>query len=115
MEAYGEPEISERHRHRYEVNNAFIEQLESAGMQMTGRFTQGDLVEIVELPQHPWFLGCQFHPEFKSRPMAAHPLFTQFITAALANAKRRTWSARKQQKEEPAKVTTQKARARKKS
>ena len=62
---------------------------------MTGYFTRSNLVEIIELPDHPWFLGCQFHPEFTSRPMTPHPLFTHFIEAGLAYAKRREWEAKK--------------------
>ncbi len=83
--AYGEKEISERHRHRYEFNNDFKERLEEAGLIMSGASPDGQLVEIVEIDNHPWFLGCQFHPEFKSRPMNPHPLFVSFIEAALAH------------------------------
>jgi CTP synthase len=83
-EAYGTLEISERHRHRYEVNNEYRELLSSNGMKFSGLSPDGDLVEIVELPDHPWYIGCQFHPELKSRPMRAHPLFRAFIAAALA-------------------------------
>ena len=85
--AYGKKEISERHRHRYEFNNAFKEKLEQAGLIMSGISPDGQLVEIVEIADHPWFLGCQFHPEFKSRPMDPHPLFVSFIEAALAYKK----------------------------
>lgn len=81
-------EISERHRHRYEVNNVLIEPLEQAGLRVSGRSIDGNLVEIIELPHHPWFVGCQFHPEFKSTPRDAHPLFTSFIHAANQQAKR---------------------------
>ncbi|MBS3732035.1 MAG: CTP synthase [Desulfobacterales bacterium] len=83
FEAYGSTDISERHRHRYEFNNDYLEPLEEHGMVFSGFSPRGDLVEIVELKDHPWFLGCQFHPEFKSRPMSAHPLFLEFIRAAL--------------------------------
>jgi CTP synthase len=83
-EAYGTLEISERHRHRYEVNNAYRELLSQEGMRFSGTSPDGDLVEIVEIAEHPWYLGCQFHPELKSRPMRAHPLFRAFIGAALA-------------------------------
>jgi CTP synthase len=83
--AYGKKEISERHRHRYEFNNDFKERLEEAGLIMSGASPDGQLVEIVEIDNHPWFLGCQFHPEFKSRPMNPHPLFVSFIEAALAH------------------------------
>ncbi len=82
---YGCREIRERHRHRYEVNNAYREILEKHGFMASGLSPKGDLVEIVELKDHPWFLGCQFHPEFKSRPMNAHPLFREFIRASLAS------------------------------
>jgi CTP synthase len=81
--AYGITEISERHRHRYEFNNAYKERLEEKGLVISGLSPNGELVEIVELKDHPWFLGCQFHPEFKSRPMEPHPLFRNFIQAAL--------------------------------
>jgi CTP synthase len=82
FKAYGKNEISERHRHRYEFNNDFKERLEDAGLVVTGASPDGQLVEIVEIADHPWFLGCQFHPEFKSRPMDPHPLFASFIEAA---------------------------------
>jgi CTP synthase len=87
--AYGMTNISERHRHRYEFNNEFREQLVRNGLSVSGTSPSGDLVEIVELPDHPWFLGCQFHPEFKSRPMDPHPLFSSFINAALEYSQRR--------------------------
>ncbi len=88
-QAYGADEISERHRHRYEFNNAFRPALEAKGMRFSGLSPDGQLVEVVELPDHPWFVGCQFHPEFKSRPYAPHPLFSSFIQAALAHQKSR--------------------------
>lgn len=81
--AYGEDAISERHRHRYEFNNTFRRQLEEKGLVISGVSPDDTLVEIVELADHPWFLGCQFHPEFQSKPMAPHPLFRDFIKAAL--------------------------------
>jgi len=81
--AYKTEEISERHRHRFEFNNAYREQLESGGLVVSGTSPDNNLVEIVELADHPWFLGCQFHPEFKSKPMRPHPLFRDFIKAAL--------------------------------
>jgi CTP synthase len=81
--AYGASEISERHRHRYEVNNDFREALTGHGMLISGASPDRRLVEMIELPQHPYFVGCQFHPEFKSRPQAPHPLFQSFIAAAL--------------------------------
>jgi CTP synthase len=79
--AYGTREIQERHRHRYEFNNEFKEILTSKGLVISGTSPNGELVEIVELKDHPWFLGCQFHPEFKSRPMQPHPLFRDFVKA----------------------------------
>jgi CTP synthase len=81
--AYGREVISERHRHRYEFNNQFRDVLEAAGLRFTGIHVECTLVEIVEISDHPWYLGCQFHPEFTSKPMRPHPLFTAFITAAL--------------------------------
>ncbi len=85
--AYGEENISERHRHRYEFNNKFKEKLGECGLVFSGNSPDGSLVEIVELTEHPWFVGCQFHPEFKSRPMEAHPLFRDFIRAAVDYAR----------------------------
>ncbi len=82
-QAYGKDEISERHRHRYEFNNKYLESLKAAGLVISGVSPDGALVEIIELKGHPWFLGCQFHPEFKSTPRRPHPLFTAFIGAAL--------------------------------
>ena len=81
-QAYGVKKISERHRHRYEFNNDYKTLLVEKGMVVSGSSPTGDLVEIIEIKDHPWFLGCQFHPEFKSRPMDAHPLFREFIRAA---------------------------------
>ena len=79
---YGTTEISERHRHRYEFNNEYRERLAEKGLVLSGVSPDGTLVEMIELDKHPWFLGCQFHPEFKSRPTAPHPLFASFIKAA---------------------------------
>lgn len=87
LDAYKKELVEERHRHRYEFNNEFKEALAEKGMVFSGTSPDGTLVEIVELPDHPWFLGCQFHPEFKSRPMDAHPLFREFIGAAKKHAK----------------------------
>ncbi|MGD8894136.1 MAG: CTP synthase [Desulfobacterales bacterium] len=87
--AYDMLNISERHRHRYEFNNAFKERLEEKGLVISGTSPDGTLVEMVEIKGHPWFLGCQFHPEFKSRPMNPHPLFREFIRASLAYSKTR--------------------------
>lgn len=83
FKAYGKLEISERHRHRYEVNNTYREDMEKAGVIFSGLSPDGKLVEVMEYKNHPWFLGCQFHPEFKSRPMQPHPLFEEFIKAAI--------------------------------
>jgi CTP synthase len=80
---YGQTEIQERHRHRYEVNNIFVEELENNGMVASGWNPRTDLVEIIELPDHPWYFGVQFHPELKSRVLNPHPLFREFVTAAL--------------------------------
>lgn len=86
--AYKQEHISERHRHRYEFNNAYKDRLEKAGLKISGTSPDHELVEIVELMDHPWYLGCQFHPEFKSKPMDPHPLFKAFIRASLKNAKK---------------------------
>jgi len=83
--AYGSEMISERHRHRYEFNPQYEALLEENGMVVSGKNPERDLVEIIELPGHPWFLGCQFHPEFKSRPLSPHPLFVRFVAAAMEN------------------------------
>ena len=83
--AFGELEISERHRHRYEFNREYEETLVAHGLRLTGATPDGTYVEIVELADHPWFLGCQFHPEFKSKPFAPHPLFKAYIQAAYRN------------------------------
>jgi CTP synthase len=83
-EAYGQELIDERHRHRYEVNPEYVPQLEERGFRVTGKSPDGKFVEIIELENHPWFLGCQFHPEYKSRPTAPHPLFRSFVAAARA-------------------------------
>jgi CTP synthase len=87
---YGRKEISERHRHRYEFNREFEEILTSYGLSVTGYSPDRNFVEIVEIQNHPWFLGCQFHPEFKSKPLSPHPLFVSFISAAMKHKKRRT-------------------------
>jgi CTP synthase len=85
-EIYGVDTIHERHRHRYEVNNNYVQQLQDAGMRVAGWSADNNLVEMVELPEHPWFIACQFHPEFTSRPRGGHPLFTSYIEAACAHA-----------------------------
>jgi len=83
--AYGDKTILERHRHRYEFNNEFRDKLEKVGMIVAGVNRERDLVEIVELKDHPFFVGVQFHPEFKSRPLSPHPLFREFIKSAIKN------------------------------
>jgi CTP synthase len=88
-ELYGEAVIFERHRHRYEVNNLYRERLTDAGLVVCGTFEEGRLVEMVELPDHPWFVASQFHPEFKSRPTRPAPLFRGFVGAALVRARQR--------------------------
>jgi CTP synthase len=87
-EAYSAPRVQERHRHRYEVNNAYRERLEEAGLVFSGTSPDGRLVEFAELPRdrHPFFVGTQAHPEFRSRPTRAHPLFAAFVAAALRRA-----------------------------
>jgi CTP synthase len=79
---YGKDVISERHRHRYEFNNGYRQDLEDAGMKVAGTSIDGRLVEMIEIPTHPWFVACQFHPEFTSTPRYGHPLFQGFIEAA---------------------------------
>ena len=84
--AYKADLIQERHRHRYEVNNAFKEALEKKGLIVSGICPDNGLVEMIELADHPWFVGCQFHPELKSRATTAHPLFRDFVRAAVEHA-----------------------------
>jgi CTP synthase len=88
-ESYGTTELSERHRHRYEFNNDYRTRLSEVGLRIAGLCPGRDLVEVVELPEHPWFVGCQYHPEFKSRPWQAHPLFSSFVKASI-DAKERS-------------------------
>lgn len=88
-EIYGMPEISERHRHRYEVSNQYRELFQEKGLRLSGLSPDGSLVEMIELPDHPYFVACQFHPELKSRPTRPHPLFASFVAASLAARKRR--------------------------
>jgi CTP synthase len=83
--AYNQSDVSERHRHRYEFNNAYRDTLTQKGLVLSGVYRDKDLVEVVEIADHPWFLGCQFHPEFKSKPLVPHPLFRAFIGAALTH------------------------------
>ena len=84
-EAYGRSEIKERHRHRYEFNREYEETLTAHGLKLSGATPDDLYVEICDLEDHPWFLGCQFHPEFKSKPFAPHPLFAAFVAAAYKN------------------------------
>jgi CTP synthase len=88
-DAYGDAVVHERHRHRYEVNNHFRPKLVEAGLVVSGTFQSGRLVEVIELPDHPWFVASQFHPEFKSRPTRPAPLFRDFVGAALTRARER--------------------------
>ncbi len=92
---YGADRVIERHRHRYEVNNHYLQRLLDSGLSVSGRSLTGDLCEMVEIPEHPWFVGCQFHPEFTSTPRGGHPLFKSFVEAALARSRKeqRTVSA----------------------
>jgi CTP synthase len=89
-DAYQEPVVHERHRHRYEVNNHYRPALVEGGLVVSGTFQEGRLVEIVELPDHPWFVASQFHPEFKSRPTRPTPLFRDFVGAALERSRERS-------------------------
>jgi len=89
MAVYGKSEITERHRHRYEFNNFYLEQYRNAGMLTSGINRKDDLVEIIELPEHPWFVGIQFHPEYRSTVASPHPLFVHFVKAALDFSLRR--------------------------
>ena len=84
-QAYDTDLINERHRHRYEFNNTYTMDMESVGLKIVGRSLDGNLVEIIELSDHPWFVGCQFHPEFSSTPRDGHPLFNSFVQAGLKN------------------------------
>jgi CTP synthase len=86
--AYRAASVRERHRHRYEVNNAYVAQLQKAGVVVSGVNPRRNLVEIIELKNHPWFVAVQFHPEFQSKPNRAHPLFAAFIAAAIKHRKR---------------------------
>jgi CTP synthase len=86
QKTYGSDEIIERHRHRYEFNNNYKQQLEDAGLRFSGMSQDQSLVELIEIPGHPWFMACQSHPEFTSTPRHGHPLFEGFITAAKDNS-----------------------------
>ena len=88
FDAYKSELISERHRHRYEFNNDYLKQIEAAGMKATGINPKTGLVEIIELPNHPWFVGVQYHPEYKSTVLNPHPLFVSFVKATLKHSKK---------------------------
>jgi CTP synthase len=98
---YGKNEVAERHRHRYEFNNRYAAQLQSRGLVVSGKCVGRELVEIIELPDHPWFLAVQFHPELKSRPYEPHPLFVDFVRAALERRRARTGHDRFEHAPEP--------------
>jgi CTP synthase len=100
--AYGRTEIEERHRHRYEFNNKYAAAMQSRGLVLSGKCVGRELVEIVELPDHPWFLAVQFHPELKSRPHDPHPLFRDFVRAALERRRARVGDDRYHAAEVPA-------------
>jgi CTP synthase len=87
FQLYQKDVITERHRHRYEFNSQYLEKLEKAGMKFSGKSIDGRLVEVVEISGHPWFLACQFHPEFTSTPRKGHPLFSGFVKAAVEHKK----------------------------
>jgi CTP synthase len=91
---FGQTDIRERHRHRYEVNQKYLPALREQGLVISGLSPDGKFVEMVELPDHPWFLGCQFHPEYRSRPVDPHPLFVSYIAAALEEKRRRAETGR---------------------
>ena len=99
--AYGAPLISERHRHRYELNNHYRETLAEHGMIFCGLSPDERLVEMIELTEHPWFIGVQFHPEFKSRAQRAHPLFREFVRAALGYKRLRETGRKRMKKHQP--------------
>ena len=90
FQCYQQEEIIERHRHRYEFNNDYLDTLSAAGLKLVGKSADGMLVEVIEIPDHPWFIGCQFHPEFTSTPREGHPLFTGFIKAAISRHEQQT-------------------------
>jgi CTP synthase len=90
---YGKDVITERHRHRYEFNNRYIDTLVAAGLRITGKSIDGRLVEVIEIADHPWFLACQFHPEFTSTPRKGHPLFLGFVQAACQYRKNQALAA----------------------
>ncbi|HUP42360.1 MAG TPA: CTP synthase, partial [Thermoanaerobaculia bacterium] len=99
-EIYGDrDEVSERHRHRYEVNQKYLDLLTGGGLRLAGMSPDGKFVEMVELPDHPWYLGCQFHPEYQSRPYDPHPLFVSYVAAALEERRRRAEPERARERE----------------
>ncbi|MGF1573300.1 MAG: CTP synthase [Sumerlaeia bacterium] len=100
--AYQKPSVSERHRHRYEVNNAYRETLEKEGLVVSGIFEETGLIEMIEVANHPWYLGCQFHPEFQSRPLNPHPLFRDFIEAVITHSRKKTASENHEKESTPA-------------
>jgi CTP synthase len=100
-DAYGEAVVYERHRHRYEVNNHFRPKLIEAGLVVSGTYQEGRLVEIVELPDHPWFVACQFHPEYRSKPTVPHPLFKAFVAAMRVHKTVRAAATRQAESEIP--------------
>ena len=85
---YNKTTISERHRHRYEVMNNFVRKFEDAGLTISGKHPERNLVETIEIHDHPWFIGCQYHPELQSKPLKPHPLFSSFIEASYINRKK---------------------------
>jgi len=89
FKAYGQGEISERHRHRYEFNREYEEPMVAAGLRISGSTPDGTYVEMVEIPDHPYFIGCQFHPEFKSKPLEPHPLFKAFVGASYEHGQKK--------------------------
>lgn len=113
FKAYSEKEISERHRHRYEFNNDYRDQLIKKGLVIAGTSPDNLLVEIVEIKKHPWFVGCQFHPEFQSSPMHPHPLFNDFVEASAAFTKQQDWVSRKSPQSEAEPVITEEKNSKK--
>ena len=105
---YGTEKISERHRHRFEFNPKYIDRLAESGLTFSGKSPDGKFIEIVELKDHPWFLGCQFHPELKSKPLAPHPLFVSFIKAAHEHRLREERDADRDQRLSPFQKLTEK-------
>ncbi|HWS00609.1 MAG TPA: gamma-glutamyl-gamma-aminobutyrate hydrolase family protein, partial [Prolixibacteraceae bacterium] len=88
--AYGRSKVSERHRHRYEFNNSYLSRFEASGMKATGFNPDTNLVEVIEIPEHPWYVGVQFHPEYSSTVLQPHPLFVAFIKAAIENSQKKS-------------------------